>query len=69
MPGTWFYSKLKFSLEILKRLRLDFWKRSSKIRENFLSDPQLNMIDILDYGVTMDLQKKYFLKPAKSYPN
>ena len=35
---------------------LDLWKRSSKIRENFVSDLQLSMIYI-DYGVTIDLQK------------
>ena len=37
---------------------LDFQKRSSKIRENFVSNLQLN--DIKDYDVTIDLQKKSF---------
>ena len=37
---------------------LDFQKRSFKIRENFVSNLQLN--DIKDYDVTMDLQKKSF---------
>ena len=46
---------------------LDLWKRSSKIRENYLSNPQLN--DIVDYGVTIDLQKKSFMEHAESCPN
>ena len=42
----------------------DLQKRSSKIREDFVSDTQLN--DIIDYDVTMDLQKKSFIGPAES---
>ena len=34
---------------------MDLSKRSSKIRENFASNPQLNMI----------FQKKYFIEPAE----
>ena len=45
---------------------LDFRRRSSKIKENFVSDPQLNMID---YGVMMDLQKKSFTEPGESCPH
>ena len=41
----------------------DLQKRSSKIRD-FVSDTQLN--DIIDYDVTMDLQKKSFIGPAES---
>ena len=46
---------------------LDLHKRSSKIREDFASDPQLN--DIIEYGVMMDLQKKSFIEPAESCPH
>ena len=42
----------------------DLQKRSHKIREDFVSDTQLN--HIIDYDVTMDLQKKYFIEPAES---
>ena len=45
---------------------LDLWKRSSKIRENFVSDLQLSMIYI-DYGVTIDLQKKLGLLFKKHF--
>ena len=43
-------------------MSLDLWRRSSTIRENFVSDPQLS----IDYGVTMDLQKKPFTESASS---
>ena len=39
----------------------DLRKSSSKIRENFVSNPQL----ITDYGVKRDLQEKSFIEPAE----
>ena len=42
----------------------DLQKTSSKIRENLVSDPQL-----IDYGVTMDLQKKSFIEADESFPH
>ena len=45
---------------------LDLPKISSKIRKNFVSNPQLNMIYDVDCDVTMDLQQKSFIEPAES---
>ena len=42
---------------------LDIRKSSSEIRENFVSDPQLNM------DVTIDLQQNFFVEPAESCPH
>ena len=38
-----------------------------KISANFVSDPELKY-DIIYYGVTMDLRKKFFMELAESCP-
>ena len=43
---------------------LELRKRSSKIRENFVSNPQL----IIDYDVKMDFQKKSLFESAERCP-
>ena len=44
-------------------------KRSSKIGENFVSNPQLNMVQQTIYGITMEPKKKSFAEPAESCPH
>ena len=45
---------------------MDLRKRYYKIGKNFVSDPELNIID--DY-TTMGLQKMSFIEPAESCPH
>ena len=45
---------------------LHLQKTSSEVREDFVSYPQLNMID---NSVTMDLQKKYLIESAENCPH
>ena len=47
---------------------MDLQRRSYKITESSVSNREPKY-DIIDYGVTMDFQKKSFIEPAKSCPH
>ena len=51
----------------IKNQIIEYRWTSWKIRENFVSNPQLEC-DIIYYGVTMDLRKKSFIELVESCP-